>query len=87
MTTQTCTSEIVGMPRGGHAAALPFDPKEVFGRARAPVSVTVGDHEPFDTTIAVYAGVAYVGFRKAQLADMDLAVGDTVELTIERREQ
>lgn len=32
--TMRCTLVIESRPRGGHAAALPFDPKEVFGRAR-----------------------------------------------------
>jgi hypothetical protein len=45
--------------------------------------VTVDTHEPFHTTIAMYGGVAYVGFRKEQLAEMELAVGDQVNLTIE----
>jgi hypothetical protein len=49
------------------------------------VSVTVEGHEPFDTTIAIYGGVAFVGFRKAQLAEMGLEVGDHVAMTIESR--
>ena len=65
---------------------MPFDPKQVFGRARAPVTVTVDGHETFETTIATYGGLAYVGFRKAQLAQMNLSVGDRVRLTIEPRE-
>jgi hypothetical protein len=67
----------------GSAARLPFDAKTVFGRARAPVRVTVTGHEPFLTTIASYGGVGWIGFRKAQLADMGLKAGDAVTLRVE----
>jgi hypothetical protein len=85
MAVQRCNSVIESRPHGGHAAALSFSPKSVFGKDRAPVSVTVEGHKAFDTTIAIYGGVAFVGFRKAQLAEMGLAVGDQVALTIEPR--
>jgi hypothetical protein len=71
----------------GAAAALPFDPKAAFGRARAPVRVTVGDHEPFRTTVAVYGGVGWIGLRKAQLADMGIAVGDRIAMRVELDEE
>jgi hypothetical protein len=67
----------------GAAAPLPFDPKAVFGRARAPVRVTVAGQEPFRTTIAVYGGVGWIGLRKAQLAEFGLAVGDALAMRIE----
>jgi bacteriocin resistance YdeI/OmpD-like protein/uncharacterized protein DUF1905 len=67
----------------GSAARLPFDAKAVFGRARAPVRVTVAGHEPFPTTIASYGGVGWIGFRKAQLAEMGLKAGDVVTLRVE----
>ena len=58
-------------PEGGPGSgiALPFDPKVVFGRARAPVVVTVNGHTPFRTTTMVYGGTAYVGLRKDQLRE------------------
>jgi hypothetical protein len=62
---------------------LPFDPKEVFGRARAPVVVRVGDAPAFRTTVAVYGGVGIIGLRKAQSAELGIAVGDTVRVRIE----
>ena len=71
----------------GAAAALPFDPKAAFGRARAPVRVAVGSHEPFRTTVAVYGGVGWIGLRKAQLADMGLAVGDRITMRVELDEE
>jgi hypothetical protein len=78
--------ESVSQGRGA-AAALPFDPKAAFGRARAPVRVTVGDHEPFRTTVAVYGGAGWIGLRKAQLADMGLAVGDRITVRVELDEE
>jgi hypothetical protein len=78
--------ESVNQGRGA-AARLPFDPRAAFGRARAPVRVTVGEHEPFRTTVAVYGGVGWIGLRKAQLADMGLAVGDPVTMRVELDEE
>src|SRR5215472_9131893 len=79
MTGQRCTVVIESRDGGGSAAALPFGPKEAFGRARAPVKVTVGRHAPFRTTIASYEGKGWIGFRKAQLAEMGLRAGDQVD--------
>lgn len=72
---------------GGAAAALPFDPKKVFGQGRAPVRVTVESHEPFRTTVAIYGGVGWIGFRKAQLAELGPEIGDRVGLLVEPDEQ
>ena len=87
MTGQRCSVVIESREGGGAAAALPFDPKEVFGRARAPVRVAVEPHGPFRTTVMIYDGVAWVGFRKAQLAEMGLRLGDKVDLLVELDDQ
>jgi hypothetical protein len=71
----------------GAAVALPFDPRAVFGRARAPLRVTVTNHEPFTTSVAVYGGVGWIGFRKAQLADMGLTIGNSVTMSVELDDQ
>jgi len=83
MAVQRCESTIEGRDGGGAGAPLPFDPKEVFGRARAPVRVTVNGHESFQTTVAIYGGVGWIGFRKTQLASMGLTAGDAVTMVIE----
>jgi hypothetical protein len=57
---------------------LPFDPKEVFGRARAPVVVSIDGHPAFRTTVAVYGGVALIGLRKDRAAELGLAPGQAV---------
>jgi Bacteriocin-protection, YdeI or OmpD-Associated/Domain of unknown function (DUF1905) len=82
--THTFTAEIESMNQGrGAAAALPFDPKSTFGRARAPVRVTVGEHEPFRTTVAVYGGTGWIGLRKDQLAEFGVGVGDPITMRVE----
>lgn len=74
---------IESMGGGGHAAAIPFDPKAAFGTARAPVLVTVDGHAPFRTTVAIYGGRGWIGLRKAQLAEMGAHPGDRVTMRIE----
>ena len=57
MTLRTFVGRIERPDDGpGHAIAVPFDPARVFGRARAPVLVVIGDHPAFRTTLARTAG-------------------------------
>jgi hypothetical protein len=68
----------------GAAVPLPVDPVTVFGRARAPVTVSVNGNPPYRTTVAIYAGVGWIGVRKEQRAQYRVDVGDTVTLQVER---
>ena len=61
---------------------VPFDVKERFGRARAPVRGTV-DGAAFRTTVAVYGGRYYLGFNKELRERAGIAIGDEVEVTVE----
>jgi hypothetical protein len=61
---------------------VPFDVKERFGRARAPVRGTV-DGTDFRTTVAVYGGRYYVGFNKGVRDRAGIAIGDEVEVALE----
>lgn len=61
---------------------LPFDVKAEFGRARAPVKVTVNGYT-FATTVAVYGGVSNVGLRKSHREAAGVEIGETVNVTIE----
>jgi hypothetical protein len=61
---------------------VPFDVKERFGRARAPVCGTV-DGADFRTTVAVYGGRYYVGFNKELRDRAGIAIGDEVEVALE----
>ena len=83
MTGQRFTAALEGVPTGGAGVRLPFDPKEEFGKARAPVRVSIGAHPPFITTVMVYSGVAWVGLRKGQVAEMSLSPGDQVDVLVE----
>ena len=68
---------------GGPAIRVPFDPRAAFGKARAPVRVTIDQHPEFRTTIMVYSGIAWIGLRKGQVTDMRLATGDHVDVLAE----
>jgi Bacteriocin-protection, YdeI or OmpD-Associated/Domain of unknown function (DUF1905) len=84
VTSHTFTATVLKPDDGpGHAVALPFDAVEVFGRARAPVVVTVPGHEPFRTTIASYGGTGWIGLRKAQRDDLMVGEGDEITMTVE----
>ena len=61
---------------------VPFDVKERFGRARAPVRGTV-DGAAFRTTVAVYGGRYYLGFNEELRERAGIVIGDEVEVTLE----
>jgi hypothetical protein len=61
---------------------LPFDPKETFGKARAPVVVTVRG-VVLRTTVSVYGGRSYIGFRREIREQAKLAPGMKVKIRIE----
>jgi Bacteriocin-protection, YdeI or OmpD-Associated/Domain of unknown function (DUF1905) len=61
---------------------LPFDARERFGKARAPVRGTVAGAS-FRTTVAAYGGRYYVGFNKQVRERANIAIGDEVDVTLE----
>jgi hypothetical protein len=76
------------MPRftavlGDRGVELPFDGKEEFGEARAPVAGTVNGTE-FRGRLMVYGGRTYLGFRKEIRDAAGIAAGDEVEVALER---
>jgi bifunctional DNA-binding transcriptional regulator/antitoxin component of YhaV-PrlF toxin-antitoxin module len=76
------------MPRfravlGDRGVELPFDGKEEFGEARAPVAGTVNGTE-FRGRLMVYGGRTYLGFRKEIRDAAGIADGDEVEIALER---
>ncbi|HUN32428.1 MAG TPA: YdeI/OmpD-associated family protein [Trebonia sp.] len=83
MTSQTFSVTLEEGPGGGPAIRVPFDPKATFGKARAPVRVTIDKHPEFRTTIMVYSGIAWIGLRKGQVTDMRLASGDRVDVSVD----
>lgn len=63
------------------AIPVPFDPKEVFGKVRAPVKVTVGGHT-YRSTIASMRGEVFIPLRRSNREAAGLTGGETVEVTI-----
>ena len=61
---------------------IPFDAAERIGRARAPVRGAVNG-TPFRTTVAVYGGRYYIGFRKELRDAAGIGIGDRVTIELE----
>ena len=61
---------------------IPFDVKATYGSARAKVRVTVNG-VTLRTTVAVYGGRSYIGFRKEIRDAAGLEMGKTIAVTIE----
>jgi bacteriocin resistance YdeI/OmpD-like protein/uncharacterized protein DUF1905 len=61
---------------------LPFDVKAEYGSARAKVKATVNGVE-IRTTVAVYGGRSYVGFRREFPDAAGIAIGERVSVRIE----
>jgi hypothetical protein len=60
---------------------LPFDVRAVFGAARPKVKATVNGVE-LRTTVAVYGGRSYVGFRAEIRAAAGIAIGDRIRVRL-----
>jgi bacteriocin resistance YdeI/OmpD-like protein/uncharacterized protein DUF1905 len=72
---------------GGHEGRLPvvevpFDVKKEYGSARPKVIVKVNGVE-LRTTVSVYGGRSYVGFRKQIQEAAGITIGDRIEVRIE----
>lgn len=72
---------------GGDKGALPrvvvpFDVVKAFGAAHPKVKATVNGVE-LRTTVSVYGGVSYVGFRKEARHAMGIALGNRIEVKLE----
>lgn len=61
---------------------LPFDPKAVFGKVRAPVRVTINKHT-WRSTIAAMGGPACIPFRASHREAAGVSDGDTVTVRVE----
>lgn len=61
---------------------LPFDPRDEFGKARAPVKITVNG-VVLRSTVAIYGGKAFIGFRREIREQAKLAPGKKVTIRIE----
>ena len=63
------------------AIPVPFDPKEVFGKLRAPVKVTVNGYT-FRSTIARMGGQTFIPLRKSNREAAAVSGGDHVKVRI-----
>ena len=63
------------------AIRLPFDPKETFGRTRAPVVVSVGNHS-YRSTVTTMGGGAWIPFRRSHRDAAGVSEGVPVAVTV-----
>ena len=63
---------------------LKFDVKAEFGRARAPVTVTVNGYS-WPSTVAVYGGRSYLPLRREVRDAAGVAPGDTITVELAPR--
>jgi len=61
--------------------ALPFDPKAIFGKVRAPVVATVNGYT-FRTTIVAMGGPVCIGMRRSHREAAGLEGGETVAVQV-----
>lgn len=65
---------------------IPFDPKGVFGKVRAPVRVTINGYT-FRSTIAAMGGPPFVPFRRSHREAAGLEGRETLRVTLELDEE
>lgn len=63
------------------AIPVPFDPKGVFGKVRAPVKVTINGYT-YRSTIAAMGGPPFIPLRRSHREAAGLRGGETVEVCI-----
>lgn len=68
---------------GGHWVVFPYNGKELFGEARAPVAGTVNG-TPFRSRLMVYGGVTYLGLTRQLRAAAGVEVGETLDIELAR---
>lgn len=76
------TVEVSILSDGGMCAIpVPFDPRAVFGKVRAPVKVTINGYT-FRSTIAQMRGVTFIPLRKSNREAAAVNSGDRVKVRI-----
>lgn len=73
---------VLGTERGDLFFEVPFDVRKVFGRARAPVKVTIKGYS-YRSTVFVYGGRYYVPVRREHREAAGVNVGETLRVTLE----
>lgn len=82
-TKKTFTTSVL-QDEGSSATGIevPFDPKEAFGRVRAPVRVTIRGHS-FRTTVSRMSGQTFIPLNKNNRTAAGVAGGERVRVTME----
>jgi hypothetical protein len=76
-------AELQSAGRGGHVVAIGDDVVTSLGlKQHSRVKGTIGA-TPYRSSTARYGGVMYLGVHKATVEDAGLAVGDSIDVTIE----
>jgi hypothetical protein len=68
-------------PEGLFTIVLPFDPREIFGKARAPVVVTINGYS-YRSTIAHMGGPPFVPFRQSHRDAAKVKTGGAIEVEL-----
>ena len=81
MTKRTFKAKLTA-DSGGLFFQVPFDVKTEFGKARAPVRVTLGRYT-YASTVAVYGGKYYVPVRREHRQAARVTPGKTIGIRLE----
>lgn len=81
--SRSYTAEVMADPDGSSMTALPvpFEPREVFGKARPPVVVSIGKHS-FRSTICNMGSGHFVPLRRSNREAAGVAAGQRVRTTL-----
>jgi hypothetical protein len=74
-TTLVCNADASYVP-------VPFDPKEVFGKVRAPIVVKLNGYS-YRSTIFAMSGEAFIPLRKSHREAAGVEDGQTLSVTLE----
>jgi len=75
------TAEVLSAQGGGHAVVVPKDVAATFPSKRPPVIAQVNGVE-YRSRLMVYGGQCYLGLRKDLLRQLNVRVGDQVEIEL-----
>lgn len=82
MAARTFKAKFGGATGDTPVVEIPFDVKATYGSARPKVVVTVNG-VTLRTTVAVYGGKSYLGFRKEICDAAGLDIGKTISVAVE----
>jgi len=75
------TAEVFSAQGGGHAVVVPKDVAATFTSKRPPVLAHINGVE-YRSRLMIYGGQCYLGLRKDLLRQLDVGVGDHVEIEL-----